>query len=77
MFPYTATEQEANKTKTEALNLALRYNFVTELTSLIVVADDNFTIDDTPSGNRGDESLNGGVYLSRPAVDVAGKSTLR
>ena len=29
-----------------ALNLSLQYNFVTELTSLIVVADTNFTVDD-------------------------------
>jgi hypothetical protein len=28
------------------LELAVLYNFVTEFTSLIVVADDNFTLDD-------------------------------
>ena len=36
----------------KALELALLYSFVTELTSLIVVADDNFTLDDGPDGNR-------------------------
>lgn len=66
-------------TTTKALNLALHYNFVTELTSLIVVADDNFTVDDGLNGNRGSEEsfIGGGVHLSGPAVDAVGKSILR
>ena len=54
---YSDSEREANLTARKALDLAIRYNFVTELTSLIVVADDNFTLDDGPNGNLGvDES---------------------
>jgi hypothetical protein len=43
---YTESEGEANLTAGRVLELALLYNFVTEFTSLIVVADDNFTLDD-------------------------------
>ena len=53
---YTESEREANETTGEALELALLYNFVTELTSLIVVADDNFTLDDGLDGFAIDES---------------------
>ena len=60
----SASEREANKTAMRALELSLRYNFVTELTSLIVVADDNFTIDDGQNANSAlDESL---AYFARP-----------
>ena len=55
---YSDSEREANLTSRKALELALQYNFVTELTSLIVVADDNFTLDDGPNGDSAiDESL--------------------
>ena len=40
----------------KALELALLYNFVTELTSLIVVADDNFTLDGLDGDLAVDES---------------------
>jgi hypothetical protein len=43
-------------TATKVLELALLYNFVTELTSFIVVADDNFTLGDGPNDN-------GALYL--------------
>ena len=60
----SASEREANKTAMRALELSLRYNFVTELTSLIVVADDNFTIDDGQNANLAlDESL---AFFARP-----------
>ena len=70
------SEREANSTAARALELALLYNFVTELTSLIVVADDNFTLGDGPNGNGAVEDslgflggpLSGGVPLS---VDLA------
>lgn len=51
-------------TASKALELALLYNFVTELTSLIVVADDNFTLDDGP-GNDG--ALEDAAFLGLPA----------
>ena len=58
------------------------YNFVTELTSLIVVADDNFTLGDGPNGNGALEDslgfqggpLSGGLPLPGgvpQSVDVA------
>ena len=43
-------------TASKALELALLYNFVTELTSLIVVADDNFTLEDGLNDFAIDES---------------------
>ena len=43
-------------TARKALELALHYNFVTELTSLIVVADDNFTLDDGIGNFANEES---------------------
>ena len=75
---YTESEREANLTATRALELALLYNFVTELTSLIVVADDNFTLGDGPNGNGGLEEslgflggpLSGGVPVPQ-SVDLA------
>ena len=63
---FLESEREANLTA-KALELALLYNFVTELTSLIVVADDNFTLGDGTS-NNGDleESLGGSVPGGSP-----------
>ena len=54
---YTESEREANMTTGDALELALLYNFVTELTSLIVVADDNFTLGDGLDGGRNSMSF--------------------
>ena len=52
---YTMSETssaEYNETKRRALELSLQYNFVTELTSLIVVADKNFTVDNDGSDGQ-------------------------
>ena len=67
------SEREANLTARKALELALQYNFVTELTSLIVVADDNFTLGNGPSNNGAlDESLASlGGPVPQAAPDIA------
>ena len=67
------SEREVNSTSTRALDLALRYGFVTELTSLIVVADDNFTLDESePSGELGRESVfaDGAPFPSSPDLTI-------
>ena len=43
---------EYNRTERRALDLSLQYNFVTDLTSLIVVADNNFTVDNNENGGQ-------------------------
>ena len=80
-YIFLESEREANSTAAKALELALLYNFVTELTSLIVVADDNFTLGDGANNNDGalEDSLGfpGGPVLvgSVPAgsPDFAGR----
>ena len=62
---YTESEREVNETTGEALELALLYNFVTELTSLIVVADDNLTLDD---------ELDGGFAVDESDITFFGRS---
>ena len=55
---YTIAETnsaEYNQTERRALDLSLQYNFVTDLTSLIVVADKNFTVDDSGSDGLNQE----------------------
>ena len=64
---FTDSEREANLTAERALELALLYNFVTELTSLIVVADDNFTLND---------ELNVGLVDENDITFFAGKSNM-
>ena len=63
-----------------ALELALQYNFVTELTSLIVVADDNFTTSNEGMNGHGanEDVLAGGNYIGLPVgIDLAvGESRL-
>ena len=60
-------------TASKALELALLYNFVTELTSLIVVADDNFTLDDGPDDNDALENFAslGLPVPASPDIDLA------
>ena len=58
------SEREANLTARKALELSLHYSFVTELTSLIVVTDDNFTLGNEPNNNGAlEESLS---FLAGP-----------
>ena len=65
------SEREANLTAGRALELALQYNFVTELTSLIVVGDDNFTLGDGQDENGALEDLASVFGFSVP-VGAAG-----
>ena len=78
----SASDSEANVTSMRALELSLQYNFVTELTSLIVVADTNFTVGDQNGQNEHLEmdslsSLNAGLPPppgappARPALPAA------
>lgn len=55
-----------------ALELALQYNFVTELTSLIVVADDNFTTSDDGMNGHGanEDALASGSFNFGPPVGI-------
>ena len=55
------------------MDLSLQYNFVTELTSLIVVADKNFTVDD--NGNDGQNlELDPTLAFTPTRQDIASKS---
>ena len=51
-----------------ALKLSLEYNFVTELTSLVVVADSNFTVDD--NGENQQENEFGSIGSPIPTNDI-------
>ena len=67
MHYFLESEREANLTARKALELALQYSFVTELTSLIVVANDNFTLGDGPDNNGGLEEDTAILGLPVPA----------